>query len=257
MDLGTIASYPMELHSLEQLADAGDLAVFLSAGATGFANCEADPIGTRRINVDGTCDLAERLMIHGAFVVFLSSTAVFGSGTIVAEDARKDPSTEYGRQKAVAETYLLDVAGALDSHGGLAIVRLAKVVAPSDSRFEEWIAALGEGSEIEAATDVYLSPVSLEYVTRGLTKIAAYRTTGIFHLFGERTLSYYDFALELARSVGASVAQVIPARVLDKAGSIVSGSAASLSMRTTTSALGIEPQTVGDAIRDLISGRRY
>jgi dTDP-4-dehydrorhamnose reductase len=252
LDLRAIANETRGLQLIEQLAAGGGLSAIIAAGVSGYARCEADPIATRAINVDGTCELGKRLMVKGAFVVCLSSTAVFGANSSVTEDATTAPKSEYGRQKAAAESCLLDAARLTSAGRGLAIVRLTKVVAPSDTRIRSWMEAFVAGGSVEAPVDVYLSPISVEFVSAALNKIAQRRISGIFHLSGDHRVSYYDFAVALASALGIGSDRVVAVTARDEVRNINAAAPVLLTMDATTALTGISPQPLGDAVRDLL-----
>ncbi len=109
-----------------------------------LADCTRDPIGSARVNVTGTVALADRLLMRGIPVLFLSSDKVFdGTRPLVPADAPTCPVSEYGRQKAAAEAALRERMGA---GAPAAILRLAKVVSPGMELLRQWIASLRPAS---------------------------------------------------------------------------------------------------------------
>lgn len=225
--------------------------VFLTAAVTGFSRCAQDPQGTRRINVTNTAALAKQLLECGAFVLYLSSNAVFGDrGGSPTESSAVEPSTEYGRQKADCEAALLALARGAPERAGLAVVRLTKVV-HDDGLVGEWLRALADDRDIEAATDLFLSPVSLRFVTTGSLRVAEVRRGGIYHLSGERALSYYEFARALAASLGASRSQTKPVQVRGRIDMSTTSNAGAMSMEQTSKRVGIAPQPLSSVLFDL------
>src|SRR5262245_48028655 len=80
----------------------------IAAAITKVDACEADPEGTRRVNVLGTLALVRQLWDRDILPVFLSSDYVF-PGTDPSgygDSAQPCPATEYGRQKAEVEAAL-------------------------------------------------------------------------------------------------------------------------------------------------------
>lgn len=74
--------------------------------------CEADPAGTRAVNVAGTAALAAAAARAGARFVFFSSDLVHDGLSFPYDDgARPSPVMEYGRQKAEAEAAVLSAGG--------------------------------------------------------------------------------------------------------------------------------------------------
>jgi nucleoside-diphosphate-sugar epimerase len=86
-------------------------------GPTGsaFQDCQCDPVGSWRVNVDGPIAIARHYVRHtpGTFIVYLSSSAVEYSG-----------GPEYGRQKAQVEAYMNTIDAAIIRASRVDLVRL-------------------------------------------------------------------------------------------------------------------------------------
>lgn len=223
---------------IERFFAKGPLSAFLLAAATGYGRCEKDPAGTRIVNVDHTVELARQLMQRKAFAVFPSSSAALR------------PATEYGRQKAAAEKAIAELALGAAADAGAAIVRIAKVVS-AGGRFGEWLGSLANGTPVEAARDLMLSPVSLAYVTRGLARIAERRESGLYHLSCAQEVSYFQFVRMLAGALGCSPSLVRAVDLRAPLGEVVSNSGR-LDMGDASRRAGLEPQTLEAAVMDLI-----
>lgn len=175
----------------------------LCAGITERAACEADPAGTRAINVVATSALADLLVARGVKVAFLSSTQVFPPAAIApAEDAPPAPATEYGRQKYAVEQHLLKRSP------GAKIIRLTKVVSPTTPLFADWAKALAAGRSIRAYRDLFFSPLALPAAAHAILQIAAAPEGGIFHLGAADAISYLEAARWIAAQVDADPALV-------------------------------------------------
>lgn len=176
---------------------------YICAAAASIQDCESDPAGTARLNVEATLTLAAGIKERGARVVLLSSSRVFsGRQPGMTPTAAPDPVTEYGRQKLEVERALLD------SGGGHCVARLTRVIA-GWPLLERWREVLQAGQQIEACDDMAISPVPLETVIQGLIRIAERSTAGILHFSGPHDLSYSDLARELARRIGADDGRVL------------------------------------------------
>lgn len=183
---------------------------YLCAAIASIDKCESDPAGTRRINVERTLALAERLRDRGGHLVFLSTNQVFdGAKPMRSENDAICPLTEYGRQKAEVEAKLL--AG-----GRAAIVRFTKVAVPGWKLIGDWAAALGRGEPITAFADMVMAPVPAAFAVEALTAIGAARATGIFHVSGERDITYLEVALRLAERIGALRDLVRPVSIVER-----------------------------------------
>lgn len=240
------------LGDLKPLFNKGQITVFLTAAVTSYDRCEKDPIESRRINVTNSCLLVERLISQGAFVVLLSSSAVFSGDRFAAEDSECDPQSVYGRQKADAERSILKAMSACSSSGGVAIVRLSKVLTLKTPIISQWRSSLKFGKAIEPFSDLRVSPISLSYAVKGLVAIGAARERGIFHLSGEADVVYADIARELASRWGYSSRLInpVPCEQLTL-NSFASPRIASLSMSVTTNTFGLRPQSFKNLISEL------
>jgi dTDP-4-dehydrorhamnose reductase len=169
---------------------------YLCAGCTSIAACEEDPIGTRRVNVTGTLDVARCLVEQGASVVF-PSTSLVVNGSLAASkhDAAVFPTTQYGRQKALAERELLKL-------GRVGIVRLSKVVSPSFQLFQSWKKALLAGQACHPYSDAAFAPIPLDFAIEVLCRCAELRYEGIVQASAAAQLTYAEAAGRLALRLG-------------------------------------------------------
>lgn len=177
----------------------------ICAGVTGMGECADDPEGSRKVNVDGISALAENFVAKGSFVIHLSSNQVFdGRRPFPPVDAAVSPITEYGRQKAEAERRILTLKNSV------AILRMTKVLGQHDKLFETWLALLRKGEPIRPFSDVNFSPVPLKFVVSVLKTMAKLRPAGLFHLSGDKDVSYEYAARMAARMAGAKGELVRP-----------------------------------------------
>lgn len=179
---------------------------FLCAGVTSLDRCKAEPAGSASVNVDATAALARALVERGAFVVFPSTGLVF-DGSRPFRDAREtSPRTEYGRQKAEAETRLAAIGRAV------AIVRLTKVLGPgSPPHPEQWARALRAGEQVRPLSDLVLAPIALAFAVEALYRVALRRSHGVTQVSASRDVTWADVAGHIARRVGAPPGLVRPA----------------------------------------------
>jgi len=225
-----------------------DLALaYLCAGVTSIAQCEADPSGTRRINVEALCSVACQLLAAGAFVVFPSTNLVFdGALPRRAADDPVGPLTEYGRQKADLEQRLL-AAGEQT-----AVVRLTKVLSP-DSRFlREWVTKLRAGETIHPFADMVMAPVTLRLATEALLQVGTRRASGITQVSALEDVTYEAAARRLAMRLGVAAELVQPIRTAD------AGIAPAAAPRHTTldptrlgQELGLSPPHAGETLDEI------
>ena len=138
------------------------------------------------------------LQREGAFVIYLSSNQVF-DGSVPFRSPRDPccPVTEYGRQKAEVERRL-----SRGSPAG-AIVRLTKVLGPRTPLFAAWAESLRRGQAIQPYSDLTLAPVPLSCVITVLLLIAVRRLAGVFHVSGDKDITYEAAARAGAGAMGA------------------------------------------------------
>lgn len=179
-------------------------AAFFCAAVTSILECEKKPEETRKINVDNTLKIIRILNERSIPIVYLSSSLVFnGEDCYPDESADTSPVTEYGYQKNLMEKELINLNPAHT------IVRLSKVISENFPLFEIWIKKLKQKKEIEAFGDYYFSPVSVGYVARVLFDIARGQKGGVWHISGNRAVSYYEAALVIAEEIGVSSRLVV------------------------------------------------
>ena len=185
-------------------------AVFCAA-ITSQEQCAIDPEFSRRVNVEGTFALAEQMVEAGAFVIFLSSNAVFNGSTPFAKSTDPvDPQNEYGRQKAEAEKQLLKLGDKV------AIVRFSKVITQEMLLLKGWIKELQAGNVIHPFSDMFISPVPISLAVSVIQKIAERQIPGIFQLSSIQDVTYYDLStyMALKLSLNEQLIQPISSRVV-------------------------------------------
>jgi dTDP-4-dehydrorhamnose reductase len=180
----------------------GSRVAFLCAGVSSIEVCENDPVGTSRLNVKQMGDLAACLADQGSRLVLISSNRVFDGQTgNMSERAPTCPQTEYGRQKMEIESRMLSLPDSV-------ILRVSKVLFPDDTLITNWLDTLGSGEAIQAASDMYISPVSADLAVNTLLSLSASTKEGIYQLSAPEDISYFDVARLLAGSTGSNQEQV-------------------------------------------------
>jgi len=179
-------------------------AIFCAA-TTSLESCRLDPESSRQVNVVGTITLAKRLVEAEVFVVFLSTNLVFDGKTPFAKPTDTvNPQTEYGRQKAEAESQLLAWGEQV------AVVRFSKVLSPEMSLFQGWIRDLKAGKVIHPFSDMVISPVSLAFAVNVLLEVAERRLPGIFQMSAMQDVTYAAATQHIARKLGVDMELVQP-----------------------------------------------
>jgi dTDP-4-dehydrorhamnose reductase len=216
---------------------------YLCAASTSLDACRQDPAGTARINVSATAEMARQLIGVGAFVVFLSSNAVYDGSIGFRRVADPPcPTTEYGRQKAEAERQLLAL-------GPAAVLRITKVLAPKMGLLAAWQAALNSGRPIRPFADMVMAPVALPLAVQTLSKIGAARRPGIYQLSADRDITYLEAARRVAACLNADpkLLEPMPASSAGLALEAVPVHT-TLDMEETRTAFGLVPPSAWEAV---------
>jgi dTDP-4-dehydrorhamnose reductase len=213
-------------------------AAVLCAAVTSMEHCRKDPDTTRLINVTNTVRLARYLLDAGSHVLFLSSNTVF-DGTRPWSRATDPtcPCTEYGRQKADAESQLLKL------DGQATIVRFSKIVSPEMLLLRGWISDLRAGRSIYPFSDGRMSPVPLLFAVELLRRVLEAGVTGIVQASATSDISYEQAARYLARRLDCDEQLIEPISCVQKG---IEYSPANTTLEPTgLAALGLEaPQTM-------------
>jgi len=174
----------------------------LCAAIARLQDCEREPVGSRRVNVEGVAALARRLAVAGVPTVFLSTDKVYdGFRPQRRREEPTCPTTEYGRQKAAAEAAMPTEA---------AILRLSKVVSPTLALFVGWSRDLSAGRPIEPFSDLMMAPVPAELTAQVIVRLIDERRAGLFHLTGARDVNYVEAARVLVDILNCDPALVRP-----------------------------------------------
>lgn len=175
-------------------------AVIHAAGLAAVDHVEKHPEEGRRSNIEGTRNIARACRRCGAYMVYVSTNAVFdGAFAPYAEDASTNPIHEYGRIKLECERLTKDLAG---PH---AIVRPILMYGWNHSVNRPnpvtWLyEKLLRGEPVPLVGDVFENPLHSHQCGRALWKLLEKRPAGIFHLAGADRVSRWELGLKAARA---------------------------------------------------------
>lgn len=184
-----------------------EVAFFCSA-ITSIDECRLHSEESKMINVDNTIALSSKLVREGASIIFPSTNLVFdGRMPNMKIDDPVCPCTEYGRQKAAAESGLMSLGQ------NVAIVRFTKIFGPQTPFIRNWIKQLKDRKVIHPFSDMFLSPVSIDFALKVLIEVADRKSFGIWHVSANEDITYENLARHLARKIGVSQQYVQPTTV--------------------------------------------
>ena len=186
-----------------------DLVVHLAAMADVGA-CEREQAAAYAVNVNATSEITQLSHSIGARLLFVSTEYVFdGKRGLYREDDTPNPTTHYGRTKLAAEREVarLDAAGAS--------LRTSIVYGWPGAGRRNFVPSLVErlqrGETHRGGTGVMRSPVYVEPLVDGITRLVEDFHPGVHHVAGGDWVSMYDFALAVAGEFGLDPGLVRPA----------------------------------------------
>ncbi len=173
----------------------------LCAAVTNLQECKRNPKATSQINVKSQITLAKSLLHAGTKkIVCLSSSRVFdGKSANTNRFVNYSFTTEYGRQKAEAETELLKLGQAVR------VIRLTKVLSEDNSFLKEWVSSLRVGQEIMAFVDVMISPVTLDDTVKVISEVVESEFEPVTQFSATDEVSYFDVARFVAKFLQVDV----------------------------------------------------
>lgn len=168
--------------------------------------CETEPERAFAINEEGAANAAALADAAGARLVHVSTDYVFpGDGTApYGEDAPTGPLSVYGRSKLAGEARVLAYERAL-------VVRTSWLFGLGGPNFVATMVALIEAGKLplRVVDDQVGCPTYTGFLARALLDLAALGTTGIVHYRNREAVSWYAFAVAIAR-LWSPEAPVVP-----------------------------------------------
>tara|TARA_R110002072_G_scaffold54228_6_gene142381 strand:- start:871 stop:1728 length:858 start_codon:yes stop_codon:yes gene_type:complete len=219
---------------------------FIAASITNQKKCENDPKLAMHVNVTQTIKLIKRLISKNIHVVFPSTNIVLGCKIPMQHiDEPLSPIGAYALGKA-------EVEKKFKNNPKVTIARLPKVLDCNSGILQKWSDDLIKGNTIEAYNNLKISPVSLDYICHFIKELIYQKPTGIWHISGEREISYCDVAYLLCDKLNIDRKYVIESAMphSQKAASPVHPS---LDCSSTKIHLGIPPQSLSALLEDTIN----
>jgi dTDP-4-dehydrorhamnose reductase len=167
---------------------------------------EADRERAFAVNGEGVANAAALAERAGARLVHVSTDYVFDGEARVPyhEDTPTAPLSVYGESKLEGERRALGCERSL-------VVRASWLFGPGGASFVATMVGLIEAGRLplRVVTDQQGCPTSTPSLARALLDLAARRASGIVHYQDREPVSWYAFAVEIAR-LWSGAAEVIP-----------------------------------------------
>jgi dTDP-4-dehydrorhamnose reductase len=184
------------------LEETGHEAVLIASANPLIKQCEEHKAATFAVNVEGTLKLVRQLGHTSLQVIFLSSDYVFpGSKGPYDDGSKTNPSTEYGRHKALVEKEIPALAA---NH---LIVRLSKIFGlqkGDGTLLDEMAGALRAGREMTAAADQRFCPTFVGDLVTAVHALQEKRLRGVMNLSSPEIWTRHQMATALAGAMHVS-----------------------------------------------------
>lgn len=174
--------------------------VFLAAANPWVDGCEQ--IETDKVNIGGVTNFISCCGIYDAQLIFYSSSYVFDGESQVPYKTKDEtfPVNRYGRQKEQIEKTIKNREGLQ-----WLIIRTVGVFGHEGSP-KNFVAQVGravkEGRKIHVPSDQTMNPVWAMDLAKLSVKLSNRYSGEIFHVAGDKCLTKYDFAINVAYKFG-------------------------------------------------------
>ena len=177
-------------------------AVIHCAAYTAVDAAEDNEAVCRKVNVDGTRNIAEACKKTGAKMLYISTDYVFdGQGTRLWEpEDERHPLNVYGQSKCDGEVAVQET---LDNYF---IVRISWVFGLNGRNFVRTMLKLAENHDsLTVVNDQFGSPTYTYDLSKLLVDMIQTDKYGIYHATNEGICTWYEFACEIFRQAGISI----------------------------------------------------
>ena len=202
VDIGDLEALPAALRALEPEV------IIHCAAIANVEIAEKQPELSQRINAEAPCVIASVAKQLDAKMIHISTDAVFdGSKGNYKEDDAVNPLNAYAKTKLAGERAVMQ------ANPDAAIARVVFygwTLESNRSLAEFFYNNLVAGQSVNGFTDAYFNPMYVRDLAETLLEIAEANLKGIWHTFGNDTLSKYDFGVALARKFGLDESLIKP-----------------------------------------------
>lgn len=207
-DAGITLDITDRAKTLKAISENAPDVVVHAAAMTNVDMCEKEKGMARKVNVDGTRNVADACAKSGAKMIFISTDYVFDGkqGRPYSEDDETNPINFYGRTKLEGERIVLALNGST-------VVRTTVIYGFGGHKlnFVTWVIdSLKKGNKTTVVTDQFNSPTFARSCAEGILAISEKNASGIYNLVGKSCTNRYDFAVKIAQKFGLSSELLVP-----------------------------------------------
>lgn len=171
-------------------------AVVHCAALTNVDLCEKEPDLAYRVNLQGTANVLNFAKQHRAYFIYISTDYVFdGAHGNYKEEEKTNPINVYGKSKLEGERVALEYEKTcvLRTCGNFGWKKQWQ-----KHNFVSWvIESLESGKDVRIASDLYYSPVLVDFCAEVIEKFIIQQRTGIFHCGSRNCISRLEFVEEI------------------------------------------------------------
>lgn len=198
--------------TLESITRAAPKVVVHTAAETNVDRCETERDLARKINVDGTANVAGACSKIRAKLILVSTDYVFnGNKGNYVETDEPNPISFYGLTKLEAERIASTSPKSLT-------IRTSVLYGwhPTKLNFATWVLkGLREGQVLRVVNDHINSPTFADNLADAIRKAIEYDSQGILHIAGDERISRFDFARRIARQFALDESLLVPVEMKD------------------------------------------
>ncbi len=200
-------------NTLDSIVKSAPHAVIHTAAETNVDRCEIERDLARRVNVEGTANVAEACAKVAARLIFVSTDYVFdGAKGDYREEDQPNPVNFYGLTKLEGERV---VASTLANH---LIVRASVLYGwhPRKLNFVTWILkGLREHQSLRIVKDHINSPTYADNLAEAIHRAIERSSEGILNIAGSDGISRFDFACKIAKRFDLNQSLLVPVKLQD------------------------------------------
>jgi dTDP-4-dehydrorhamnose reductase len=239
--------------TLESIVGMGPSVVVHTAAETDVDRCETERDLARRINVEGTANIADACVEVGAKLILVSTDYVFdGNKGNYAETDEPNPISFYGITKHEAEQI------AASTSPNSLIIRTSVLYGwhPVKLNFVTWILkGLRDRQTLRVVYDHINSPTFADNLARAIHKAIERNSQGMLHIAGSEKISRFDFARRVARRFDLDESLLIPVQMKDLSWVARRPRDSSLDVGKAEKELGIELLGVDEGLEEMMRNK--
>lgn len=155
-------------------------------GQTNIEECQSN-LSTYDLNVTRTNSIINLISQSNINFIYFSSNAVFACDSEISSEKEKySPTCEYGKQKVEVERYIFK------KNFNSAIIRLSKLISLNDGFLKAIDDRQPSKDKIRLFSDVYIAPITYNYLNNFLEILILNFKPGIFNLSADFILNYVE-----------------------------------------------------------------